>query len=95
MQFKTSYNDLKWVHQREKAVQAAKARISQIRNSFTYFDCDLVRLLHVSLIRPHLEYAVPVWTLKMCKIINKIDHVNLRNELLEKDRGLKADRRVI
>ena len=29
------------------------------------------------------------------KIINKIDHVNLRNELLEKDRGPKADRRVI
>ena len=54
-------NDLKWVHQIEKAVQAAKAIISQIRNSFTYFDAELVRLLYVSLIRPHLEYAVPVW----------------------------------
>ena len=116
---------------------AAKAKISQIRNSFTYFDAELVRLLYVSLIRPHLEYAVPVWnpylrgdienienvqhgatrlvpgikrknyefrvkTLRLTtleirrkrgdliqfyKIINKIDHINLRNGLLEKNRG--------
>ena len=39
--------DLKRVHQIEKAVQTAKAIISQIRNSFTYFDCELVRLLSV------------------------------------------------
>ena len=133
-------NDLKWVHQIEKAVQTAKAIISQIRNSFTYFECELVRLLYVSLIRPHLEYAVPVWSpylrgdienienvqhratrlatsikrknyeyrvkhmrlttletrrkrgnlIQLFKIINKIDHVNLRNELLEKDRGVES-----
>ena len=133
-------NDLKWVHQIEKAVQAAKAIISQIRNSFTYFDAELVRLLYVSLIRPHLEYAVPVWnpylrgdienienvqhratrlvpgikrknyeyrvkTLRLTtleirrkrgdliqfyKIINKIDHINLRNGLLEKNRGIES-----
>ena len=135
-------NDLKWVHQIEKAVQTVKAIISQIRNSFTHFKCELVRLLYVSLIRPHIEYAVPVWSpylrgdienvqhraarlarsikrknfeyrvkhmrlttletrrkrgdlIQFFKIINKIDRVNLRNELLEKDRGSKADRRVI
>ena len=33
--------------------------------------------------------------IQLFKIINKIDHVNLRNELLEKDRGSKASRRVI
>ena len=33
--------------------------------------------------------------IQLFKIINKIDHVNLRNELLEKDKGSKADRRVI
>ena len=32
-----------------------------MKNSFKYFDAELVRLLYVSLIRPHLEYAVPVW----------------------------------
>ena len=55
-------NDLKWVHQIEKAVQTAKAIIAQIRNSFTYFECELVRLLYVSLIIPHHEYTVPVWS---------------------------------
>ena len=58
----TIANDLKWVHQIEKAVQTAKAIISQIRNSFTYFECELVRLVYVSPIIPHLEHAVPVWS---------------------------------
>ena len=31
-------NDLIWVHQIEKGIQAAKAIVSQIRNGFTYFD---------------------------------------------------------
>jgi hypothetical protein len=53
--------DLKWATQVEKATKAAKAIIAQIRNSFRYFDADLVRLLYVSLVRPHLEFAVPVW----------------------------------
>ena len=92
------------------------------------------------MIRPHLEYAAPVWSpysggdienienvqhratrmatsikrkkyeyrvkhmglttletrrkrgdlIQLFKIINKIDHVNLRNELLEKDRGVES-----
>ena len=42
-------SDLKWVHQIDKAVQAAKAIISQIENSFTHFDAELVRFLYVSL----------------------------------------------
>ena len=36
--------DLKWIHQINKAVQDAKASISQIRNSFTYFYAELVSL---------------------------------------------------
>ena len=73
-------------------------------------------MLYVSLIRPHLEYAVPIWSpylrgdienvqnratrlatrikrknYKYRKLIkNKIDHVNLRNDLLEKDRGVES-----
>jgi ribonuclease P/MRP protein subunit RPP40 len=54
-------NDLKWATQVEKATKAAKAIIAQIKNSFNYFDADLVRLLNVSLVRPHLEFTVPVW----------------------------------
>ena len=53
-------SDLKCANQVEKATKAAKAIIAQIRNSFRYFDSELVRLLYVSLVRPHLEFAVPV-----------------------------------
>ena len=52
-------SDLKWANQVEKATNAAKAIIAQIRNSFSYFDSELVRLLYASLVRPHLEFAVP------------------------------------
>ena len=69
-------NDLKWIHQIDKAVQAAKAIISQIRNSFTYFDAERVRLLYVSLIRPHLEYAVPVWSPYLKGDIENIENVS-------------------
>ena len=41
--------------------QAAKAIIAQLRNSFKYFDAELVKLLYVSLVMLHLEYGVPVW----------------------------------
>ena len=51
-------SDLKWVNQVEKATKAAKAIVAQIRNSFSYFDAELVRLLYVSLVRPHLEFAI-------------------------------------
>ena len=54
-------SDLKWANQTIKATNAAKEIIAQLRNSFKYFDAELVRLLYVSLIRPHLEYAIPVW----------------------------------
>ena len=65
-------SDLKWANQTTKATNTAKAIISQLRNSFMYFDAELVRLLYVSFIRPHLEYAIPVWnpliSLKMYNI---------------------------
>ena len=71
-------NDKEWVHQIEKAVQAAMAIIAQIRNSFTYFDAELVRLLYVSLIRPHIEYAVLVWNPYLKGGIENIDNVQHR-----------------
>ena len=51
-------SDLKWVTHVE--TKAANAIIAQINNSFRYFDAELVRLLYVSLVRPHLEFAVQV-----------------------------------
>jgi len=50
------------MHKLEKATKAAKANMAQIKNSvLKYFDADLIRLLNVSLVRPHLEFVVLVW----------------------------------
>ena len=64
-------NDLKWVSQIYKATNIAKSIIAQIINSFSYFDAELVRLLYVSLVRPHLEFAVPVWNTHFKKKYDK------------------------
>jgi ribonuclease P/MRP protein subunit RPP40 len=65
--------DLKWVTQVKKATKAAKAIIAQIRNSFSYFDAELVRLLYVSLVRPHLEFAVPIWNPYLKKDVEMLE----------------------
>ena len=38
-------SDLKWTNQTVKATKAAKSIIDKLRNSFKYFDAELVRLL--------------------------------------------------
>ena len=62
---------LQWENQVIKAVKTANSVIAQIKNSFTYFDSSLVKFLYVSLIRPHLDYAVSVWNPYMKKDIDK------------------------
>ena len=71
-------SDLKWVTQVEKATKAAKAIVAQIKNSFRYFDAELVRLLYVSLVRPHLELTVPVWNPYLKKDIEKLENIQHR-----------------
>ena len=68
--------DLKLVSQIEKATRSAIAIIGQIKNSFSYFDSELVRLLYISLIRPHLEFAVPVWNPHLKKDIKEIEKIH-------------------
>jgi len=71
-------SDLKWVNQVEKPTKAAEAIVAQIRNSFRYFDAELVRLLYVSLVRPHLEFAVPVWNPHLKGDIGELENIQHR-----------------
>ena len=70
-------SDLKWATQLEKKTKTAKSIIAQIKNSFSYPDADLVRLLHVLLVRPHLEFAVLVWNPNLKKDVEKFESVQL------------------
>ena len=71
-------NDLKWASQTEKATNVAKGIIVKLKNSFSYFDVDLGRLLYVSLIRPHLENAVSVWNPHLKKDIDQLENIQQR-----------------
>ena len=71
-------SDLKLTNQTVKATKAAKSIIVQLRNSFKYFDAELVRLLCVSLVRPHLEFAIPVWHPCLKKDIDMLENVQHR-----------------
>ena len=43
-----------------------------------YFDAELVGMLCVSLVRPHLEYALPVWNPSRKKDIDMLESVQHR-----------------
>jgi ribonuclease P/MRP protein subunit RPP40 len=43
------------------AVNKANQLLGLIRRGFTFMDCDLMRRLFTSVVRPHLEYANIVW----------------------------------
>ena len=61
-----------------KAAKTANSVIAQIKNSFTYFDSSLVKLFYVSLVRPHLGFAVSVWNPYLRKDIDKIESIQHR-----------------
>ena len=67
--------DLKWDKQVDKAVKTANIIIAQIRNSFSYLDTELVKMLYVALVRPHLEFAVAVWNPHLKKDIEKLEKI--------------------
>ena len=68
-------SDLKWAAQVDKATKSANSVISQIRNSFSYFDKSLVKLLYVGLIRPKMEFAIQVWNPYFEKDKERLDRV--------------------
>jgi len=46
-----------------------------IRRTFTRLDCKCFTLLYKSLVRPHLEYGVPVWFPYKVKDIHEVENV--------------------
>ena len=59
-------------------VNKANSIVGLIRRSFTYLDETMFKLLFMSLVRPHLEYASSVWNPYMSKDIDLIENVQRR-----------------
>jgi hypothetical protein len=55
-------NDLKPHNHVAHAVSRANQILGLIKRTFTYLDCQLVKQLYTSLVRPHLEYGNVVWS---------------------------------
>ena len=70
--------DLKFeIHMQEK-INKANTIMGIIRRSFTYLDCNMFNKLYKALVRPHLEYANPVWSPSLQKNKIAIENVQKR-----------------
>ena len=54
--------DLKWNKQVNCAAAKANQILGRIKNAFSYFDIEMAKLLYTVFVRPHLEFAIPVWS---------------------------------
>ncbi|XP_047139132.1 uncharacterized protein LOC124815037 [Hydra vulgaris] len=52
---------LEWKQHVNKAVNKANQKLGQIKHTFKYLYEKTMKLLFISLVRPHLEYAAPIW----------------------------------
>ena len=59
-------------------VKKANSIMGLIRRSFSFLDGDLFKKLYTSFVRPHLEYAIPVWSPHLRKQIRMIERVQER-----------------
>jgi hypothetical protein len=59
-------------------VNKTNSIIGVIRRTFEYLDLKTFRMLYVSLVRPHLEYANPVWKPYLKKHIDMIENIQRR-----------------
>ena len=63
-------SDLCWPKQIEENCKMANQQIEMIyRHFFQYCSTDTLKRLYIALVRPHLEYAVPVWDPHLVKHI--------------------------
>ena len=60
----------------------ANSTMGLIRRSFTYLDEEIFVLLFKALVRPHLEYAQPVWSPYLKKHQQMIENVHRQSTKL-------------
>ena len=71
-------SNLKWEYQVNAAVAKAQKALGYIKRTFTYFDAEMVKNLYITFVRPHLEFAVPVWTPYQLDDIAKLEAIQRR-----------------
>ena len=59
-------------------IKKANGIMGLIRRTFSYLDSTTFRKLYTSFVRPHLEYAQPVWSPHFRKHIKMLENVQIR-----------------
>jgi hypothetical protein len=71
-------SNLKWGKQVTCAVAKANSILGRIKNSFSYFDVEMAKLVYTVFVRPHLEFAIPVWSPYLECDIKRLESVQHR-----------------
>jgi hypothetical protein len=71
-------SDLKWSRQVEAAAAMANKVLGMLKRTFQHNSIDLWRKLYKTYVRPHLEYAVPVWCPNRLGLISLLEKVQRR-----------------
>jgi len=66
-------DDLKWENQCVAAVKQANKVLGMIKRSFTDRTKETIMALYKSLVGPHLEYCVPIWSPYLIKDIKLVE----------------------
>ena len=71
-------NELAFSEHIRATTAKANSVIGMLKNAFVCRDVDIWIKLYVSLVRPHLEYAVSVWKPRLRRDINALERVQKR-----------------
>ncbi len=69
----TIASNLKFSQQCKDAASKANRMLGFINRNFSFKNKDVIILLYISLVRPHLEYAVQFWSPHHAKDIAKLE----------------------
>ena len=87
--------DLKWDKQCSQAVKKANRMLGVIKRNFTDRSKETIMPLYKSVVRPHLEYCVPIWSPHYQKDIELIEGVQRRaTKLIDEVKNLHYEERI-
>ena len=72
--------DMELTYEEHMSTKRKKANgiMGLIRRTFSFLDIETFKKLYTSFVRPHLEYAQPVWSPHLRKHIKMIENVQIR-----------------
>ena len=87
-------DDLEWNNHVNCAVNKANQKLGQIKHVFHYMNEIMMKMLFVSLVRPHLEYAATIWNPYWQYDKDKLEKVQQRATRIDSLRGYSYEERL-